>query len=137
MTTFHDRLRHRLRALIQIRGFSLDSLSRAMGVNHSHLSRKLGGPSHSDSRGLTTVDVDQVLAYLGESPAILDAPVISPSDRLVLAWMRHLPEGSSPTPAEVKTFCAPDGKALARLLDQELLEVREDRVYLTPSGLTA
>lgn len=140
MTTqpFAETIRVRLLALISIRNTSPSALSAKMNRAKSYLVRKLNPPTATETRELTTAEVDEVLAALDATPDALFAPVLGNGDREFLAWVlsRAPDEGRTPRDAE-RVFARAD-RAIERLSAQRLLVVDADdgTLSLTPQGAT-
>ena len=116
--SFAALIKARLRALIDARSYSLTGLARAMGRSHTWILRKLD-PATREPRPLELGDVDAILSFLGEPPAVILAPVYRPGDRELLALL-----GSGPVKlAEAEaTIRGAEGIA-QRLQDQGLVNL--------------
>lgn len=126
-------VRVRLLALIARAGTSPTAVSTGIGKTHSYLARKLGPPSTSDVRPLTTADLDEVLAYLGLPASALLEPVLWPGDRELLGWIASQPEVGRTVRAAGRAY--PGAKrALERLAEQLLVDERDEILHLTDGG---
>lgn len=123
---FAEVIRVRLLALISIRNTSPSALSAKMNRAKSYLVRKLNPPTATETRELTTAEVDEVLAALDADAGILFAPVLGNGDREILAWIagRTVDEGRTGKDAE-RIFARAD-RAIERLTAQRLLAVAAD-----------
>lgn len=87
-TTFSDIVRLRINLLLELRGFSLRSLSLAMGWAHNGAGRKLCPSSVQDTRELTTSEVDEMLKAMELPPDALFRPVLGTMDMGFMRWVR-------------------------------------------------
>ncbi len=129
-TISYDHLiRARLRALTVRHGYgSFTGLSAAMGYHRTWLRRKLD-PRSARPTPVTLAVVDEVLAFLGESPSAVMAPVLLPGDLECLEYM--LSPGVTKTQAAIGALFANGDVIVARLVDQGLLIDGEGALVVT------
>lgn len=135
-------LRTRLLALLELHGYSITGIAKAMGRSHTWLLRKLD-PEQAATRPLTVSDLDEVLAHLGLEPDVLLMPVLLPGDRELLAFVGSAGStafGGGVTVDQVSAVFAQADVALSRLSDQGLLTRptdHPDHFQITISGALA
>lgn len=132
---YSERVRARLVALIQARGFTLTSASRAVGCGENYLRRKLHTDVvPNDRRDLSTVEVDRVLDAIGAKPEDLEKPMLTPAEKAALRW---LAEPQDPPLPSVAAFEAAHPGLLRGLVSQAAVEIDCNLVRLTPCGRKA
>jgi hypothetical protein len=134
---FAEVIRVRLLALISIRNTSPSALSAKMNRAKSYLVRKLNPPTATETRELTTAEVDEVLAALDADAGALFVPVLGNGDRELLAWIATRPDGEGRTAKDADRIFARAERAIERLTAQRLLSVDNDgTLTLTDQGAT-
>lgn len=127
--TYDHLVRARLRALTVRHGHgSFTGLSAAMGKHRTWLRRKLD-PRSARPTPVTLVDVDAILAFLGEPPSAVMAPVLLPGDQEVLSYL--LVDAVAPTLNGIESLFADGAAVVARMLDQGLMVEIGGTLHLT------
>lgn len=91
---FSDLIRHRLALLIKRHDTTPTKIYVSLGHARAGLTRKLVRP-HKTERAFRIEDVDEVLEFLGETPAALFGPVLLDGDQAVLDWIASHEEATT------------------------------------------